>query len=129
MTHALLIAVLGLTLMATAGDAMAQVAGSVTLGTSVEVTKAIAVGHRASKLIGAAVYNDREERGGTIDDLIISPDRFVSFAVLSVGGFLGLGTRHVAIPVEQLRDLKGRITLAGATREAFRALPEFTYAD
>jgi sporulation protein YlmC with PRC-barrel domain len=124
----LLIAILGLMLTATAGDAGAPVAGVVTLGTTMEVTQAIAVGHRASKLIGTPVYNEQEERIGSIDDLIISPDRAVSFAVVSVGGFLGLGGRLVAIPVEQLREEKDRLILPGATKEALTKLPEFKYA-
>jgi sporulation protein YlmC with PRC-barrel domain len=124
----LLIAILGLMLTATAGDAGAPVAGVVTLGTTMEVTQAIAVGHRASKLIGAPVYNEQEERIGSIDDLIISPDRAVSFAVVSVGGFLGLGGRLVAIPVEQLHAEKDRLILPGATKEALTKLPEFKYA-
>jgi sporulation protein YlmC with PRC-barrel domain len=124
----LLIAILGLMLTATAGDAGAPVAGVVTLGTTMEVTQAIAVGHRASKLIGAPVYNEQEERIGSIDDLIISPDRAVSFAVVSVGGFLGLGGRLIVIPVEQLREEKDRLILPGATKEALTKLPEFKYA-
>jgi sporulation protein YlmC with PRC-barrel domain len=124
----LLIAMLGLMLTATAGDAGAPVAGVVTLGTTVEVTQAIAVGNRASKLIGAPVYNEQEERVGSIDDLIISPDRSVSFAIVSIGGFLGLGSRLVAIPVEQLREEKDRLILPGATKEALTKLPEFKYA-
>lgn len=124
----LLIAVLGLMLPAMAGDAGAPVAGVVNLGTTVEVTKAIAVGHRASKLIGAPVYNEQEERIGSVDDLIISPDRSVSFAVVSVGGFLGLGGRLVAIPVEQLQEKEDRLVLPGATKEALAKLPEFQYA-
>jgi len=71
----MLIAMLGLTLAATSGDAGAPVAGVVNLGASVEVTQAIAVGHRASKLIGAPVYNEQEEKVENIDDLIITPDR------------------------------------------------------
>jgi sporulation protein YlmC with PRC-barrel domain len=124
----LLIAILGLMLTATAGDAGAPVAGVVTLGTTMEVTQAIAVGHRASKLISAPVYNEQEERIGSIDDLIISPDRAVSFAVVSVGGFLGLGGRLIVIPVEQLREEKDRLILPGATKEALTKLPEFKYA-
>jgi hypothetical protein len=50
---------------------------------------------------------------GCIDDLIIMPDRALSSAILSVGGFLGFGRRPVAIPVEQFRDVQGRITLGG----------------
>jgi sporulation protein YlmC with PRC-barrel domain len=127
MKHAMLIAVLGLMLAATAGDAGAPVAGTMNLGTTVEVTQAIAVGHRASKLLGAPVYNEQEERVGTVDDLIITPDRALSYAILSVGGFLGLGRRLVAIPVEQLRNEQGRLILPGATREALKKLPEFEY--
>jgi sporulation protein YlmC with PRC-barrel domain len=123
----MLIAVLGLMLATKAGDAVAQAAGAVIVGTSVEVTKAIALGHRASKLIGAPVYNDRDERVGTIDDLIVAPDRSVSYAILSVGGFLGLGRRLVAIPVEQIRDEQGKLILPGATKEALKELPEFQY--
>jgi sporulation protein YlmC with PRC-barrel domain len=128
MKYTMLIAALGLMLAATAGDAGAPVAGTVPLGTSVEVTQAIAVGHRASKLLGAPVYNEQEEKVGTIDDLIITPDRSLSFAILSVGGFLGLGGRLVAIPVEQIHDEQGRLILPGATKEALKKVPEFQYA-
>ena len=123
-----LIAVLGLVLVVTVGNAVTQVAGKVILGTSVELTQGIAVGHRASKIIGAPVYNEQDERVGSIDDLIITPDHSLSYAVVSVGGFLGLGRRLVAIPVEQLRDEKGKLILPGATKEALKALPEFQYA-
>jgi sporulation protein YlmC with PRC-barrel domain len=91
--------------------------------------RTITVGHRASKLLGAPVYNEHEERVGTIDDLIITPDRALSSAILSVGGFLGLGRRLVAISVEQLRDEQGRLILPGATKEALKEFPEFQYAD
>jgi uncharacterized protein YrrD len=93
-----------------------------------EVTQAIAVGHRASKLIGTPVYNEQEEKVGNIDDLIITPDRSLSYAILSVGGFLGLGGRLVAIPVDQLHDQQGRLILPGATKEALKKVPEFQYA-
>jgi sporulation protein YlmC with PRC-barrel domain len=128
MKQAMLIAILGMMWAVTAGNAGAPVAGKVVLGTTVEVTEAIAVGHRASKLMGAAVYNEQEEKVGTIDDFIITPDRSVSYAILSVGGFLGLGGRLVAIPVEQIREEKDRLILPGATKEALAKLPEFRYA-
>src|SRR3979411_2919496 len=46
---------------------------------------------RASKVIGSSVYNDHNEKVGSIDDLLIGKDGKMS-AVLSVGGFLGMGT-------------------------------------
>ena len=124
----MIITVLGLMLVATSGDTGAPVAGVVTLGTTVEVTEAIAVGNRASKLIGAPVHNEQGEKVGSVDDLIISPDRSVSFAIVSIGGFLGLGSRLVAIPAEQLREEKDQVVLPGATKEALAKLPEFKYA-
>ena len=73
------------------------------------------------------MYNEREERVGTIDDLLVTPDHALSYAVLSVGGFLGLGRKLLAIPVEQIRDEKGQLVLPGATKDALKGLPEFEY--
>jgi sporulation protein YlmC with PRC-barrel domain len=91
---------------------------------------AVARGYRTSKLTGSSVVNDRDERIGTLDDLIVSQDQpRVLFAILQVGGFLGLGGRLVAVPFESLRiDARdGKITLPGASREQLRRLPEFVY--
>src|ERR1700720_4120669 len=62
----------------------------------------VAGAYRASELMGAAVVNDQDERIGTIDDFIIGRDDSVLFAVLQIGGFLGLGGRLVAVPYESL---------------------------
>src|SRR5258708_32031427 len=53
----------------------------------------VAGGYRVSELMRSTVVNDRGERIGTIDDFIIGGDDRVLFAVLQVGGFLGLGGR------------------------------------
>ena len=70
-------------------DNSAPVAGRTTLGTT--QMDVIAEGWRASKLIGASVYNDSNQKVGKIGDLIIAPDGSISVAILDVGGFLGLG--------------------------------------
>ena len=107
----------------------APVAGRIKLGTTVVEAEAIAKGHRASKLIGAQVRNDQGERIGKIEDMIVSPDGKVTMAVLEVGGFLGIGDRRVAIPLEQFSSLSaGKAVLPGATRSALKSLPEFQYA-
>jgi sporulation protein YlmC with PRC-barrel domain len=51
------------------------------------------------------VKNEQGERIGKIEDVIVSPDGKVTMAVLEVGGFLGIGDRRVAIPVEQFTAL------------------------
>ena len=85
----------------------------------VDVTT-VAKGYRTSKLTGSNVVNDHDEKIGTIDDVIIGRDR-VLFAVLQVGGFLGLGGRLVAVPYQSLvlDEPGGKIVLPGG--EAGRA--------
>jgi PRC-barrel domain len=58
----------------------------------------VAQGYRVSKLTGSSVTN---EKIGTIDDLVIARGRSL-FAVLQVGGFLGLGGHLVAVPYDSL---------------------------
>jgi hypothetical protein len=112
-----------------AGTAGAGVAGSTTLGVSVEEMKALALGWSAKKqILGQDVYNDRNEKVGTVEDLIIAPDRAVSYAIVGVGGFLGLDRHDVAIPAGQLQGEGGKLRLPGATKEALRAMPTFEYA-
>ena len=93
----------------------------------VDVQK-LAAGYRASKVIGSSVVNDANETIGTIDDLLVSHDGKQPYAVLSIGGFLGMGTRLVVVPYEMLRFTDKRVTLPGGTKEGLRMLPEFKYA-
>jgi sporulation protein YlmC with PRC-barrel domain len=88
------------------------------------------VGHayRASKLIGANVVNEKNESVGKIDDIIIDKNN-VMFAVLQVGGFLGVGSRLVAVPYDSLKIAEGgkRIELPGASKDELNKLTEFKY--
>ena len=116
-------------LAAVAGPASAQVAGSTRLGVAVEQTRAVALGWSAKKqVLGKAVYNEQNQRVGTIDDLIIAPDTAVSFVIIGAGGFVGIGRHDVLIPVEQLKQQDKKFVLPGATKEAIKALPKFEYA-
>ena len=92
--------------------------------------KNVAQGYRASKLRGRDVVNDKNEDIGEIDDIIIGSDKKTLFAVLEVGGFLGLGGKLIAVSFDQLNlDPAGsKITLPGASKEALRALPIFKYS-
>jgi sporulation protein YlmC with PRC-barrel domain len=111
-----------------AGTAGTGVAGQIPLGVTVVQMEAVVVGWSARKdLLGKPVINEQNETIGTIDDLIITPDNAVSFAIIGVGGFLGLAKHDVAIPMDQLELQGGRLVLPGATREALKALPPFEY--
>ena len=112
-----------------AASAGAQVAGSTTIGVTKEEIKAVMEGWSAKKaILGKAVYNDKNEKIGTIDDLIITPDRSVSYVIIGAGGFLGIGKHDVAIPISQLKLEKDKFILPGATKEALKAMPKFEYA-
>lgn len=119
----------GLVVVGSAGRLEAQVAGSTTIGVTVEELKAVAIGWSAKKkILGKAVYNDKNEKIGVVDDLIVTPDRSLSYAIIGAGGFLGIGKHDVAIPVGQFKEDKGKIVLAGATKDALKAMPKFVYA-
>ncbi len=87
----------------------------------------VTTGFRASKVIGATVVNDNGQNVGTIDDLIVTPNEQVPFAVLSVGGFLGMGTKYIVISYSSLLIRNNQMVLHGATKESLKALPEFKY--
>jgi hypothetical protein len=93
--------------------------------------RAVAKGYRLSTLIGTDVVSDGDEGIGTFEDLIIGKEDYELFAVLQIGGFLGIGGRLIAIPFERLElseaDGSARIILPGATRETLKALPAFEY--
>jgi sporulation protein YlmC with PRC-barrel domain len=85
-------------------------------------------GWRASKMIGSSVYNDENQQVGSIDDLLLSNDNKVTIAVVSVGGFLGLGSKLIAVPYDHLKiGQDRRVTLPGASQETLNSLPSFTY--
>lgn len=84
-------------------------------------------GRRASRLIGTSVYNDSAETVGEVDDLLIPREGGPPVAIISVGGFLGIGAKLVAVPYENLRMGGTRWTLPGATKESLNALPGFAY--
>ena len=112
------------------GDyAMAQVAGSTRLGVSVEEVKIVASGWSAKKqILGKDVYNESGDKIGEINDLIVTPSRSLSYAIVGVGGFLGVGERDVAVPVSKFKQQMGKIVLPGATKDKLMAAPKFEYA-
>lgn len=87
----------------------------------------LATGYRASKVIGSTVVNGAGVTVGTIDDLIVTPNEKVPYAVLSVGGFLGMDTKYVVVTFGELQMQGKKIVLPGATKASLSALPAFKY--
>src|ERR1700675_1680277 len=106
-----------------------QVVGSTQLGVAVAELRDVTVGWSAKRqILGQPIYNDKGEAIGKTDDIIIAPDKAVSYAIIGAGGFLGVGKHDVAVPVSQLKQSDGKFGLAGATQEAIKAVPPFGYA-
>jgi sporulation protein YlmC with PRC-barrel domain len=112
-------------------QALAQIAGaSTTVGVSVVESTEVAAGWSVKKtLLGKAIYNDAGQKVGKVEDLIISPEKNVSYLIVGAGGFIGIGRHDVAVPVAQVKDEGGRLVMAGATKDALKALPAFDYAN
>ncbi len=86
----------------------------------------VALGYRASQLIGRDVTNDKGEKIGKVDDLVVSRDK-VLFAIIGVGGFLGIPDRLVVAPYDHLVVTPQKIVMPGATKAALNKLPPFHY--
>ena len=84
-------------------------------------------GLRTSKIVGSSVYNDHNEKIGSVDDLVVDKDKTVH-AVLSVGGFLGMGNKLVQVPLDKLHfgntkeSSDNRVVLPGATKDSLKSM-------
>lgn len=127
LSKTLLVTALGLTSML--GVAHAQVAGSTTtLGITAAESTQVALGWSAKKsILGKTVYNESGDRVGKVEDLIVAPDKGVSYLIIGAGGFIGLGRHDVAVPVTQVQDKAGKLVMAGATKDTIKAMPAFDY--
>jgi hypothetical protein len=115
--------------MASSAMLQAQVAGSTLLAVSVTEAREVADGWSAKhQILGHAVFNDQNEKIGAVDDIIIAPDKSVTYAIIGAGGFLGVARHNVAIRVNQLKVDGDKLVLPGATKEALKQAPEFEYA-
>ena len=87
--------------------------------------------YSADELIGKNVVGPDDETVGSVSDLLIDGENQISRVILDVGGFLGMGTRTVAVDIEQLQapaddDDDLRISM---TRDEVENLPEYERDD
>ncbi len=83
-----------------------------------------------SKLIGASIVNGANATIGTISDIVFDERNTIRAFVVSVGGFLGIGTKYVAVDPSVVK-----ITLEGTDTKVFidtdkdqlKAAPEYRY--
>jgi hypothetical protein len=78
-----------------------------------------------SGIVGKSVRSSADEDMGRIVDVIVSQDGHIRAAIIDFGGFLGIGTRKIAVDWRALKFWPaGRITLE-LTRNQVRVAPEY----
>ncbi|MEM1046572.1 MAG: PRC-barrel domain-containing protein [Pseudomonadota bacterium] len=125
---AVFVAAIAFGTVAAGAENAAPIIGETVLGVEVNVAKVVSKGYSAKRLIGAAVHNTSAENIGTVYDLIVGVQGEVSLAIVEVGGFLGLGSKRVAVPAHMFVPGPAKdVILAGATEAALNAMPAFLY--
>jgi sporulation protein YlmC with PRC-barrel domain len=84
---------------------------------------------RASKWIGKSVEGADGKDIGKVADLILDKDGKVQKVVLSVGGFLGIGDKHVALAPDQVKFGADDKLTTSMSQEQLKAHPRFEYAE
>ena len=84
----------------------------------------------ANDYIGNSVYTSADESIGSVTNLILEENGGIVAAIVGVGGFLGLGAKDVAVPMDKItvtRDTaKGTVRLTTTeTADSLKAAPEF----
>ena len=85
---------------------------------------------RVSDLIGSDVYNLKNEDIGEVEDLILDNGKNLRAVVVSVGGFLGMGERHVAVdPASVVMSRENDTTrlIVNTTKEELKNAPPFKW--
>lgn len=87
-------------------------------------------------LIDSNVYGANDDNIGNVSDVLLTAEGEVDAMIVDVGGFLGIGTRQVAIGVDNLRFMLDNggswYVFTPFTQEELEAQPEYddqTYAD
>jgi sporulation protein YlmC with PRC-barrel domain len=109
--------------------------------------------YSAYKLVGVNVYNSGNEKIGEVKDILLERAGKADKAILSVGGFLGIGEHYVAVPYDQVKWFDEPVRTASgststttgssmtssgrkwypdhavynATEDQLKAMPEFKY--
>ncbi len=103
----------------TATSEKAAAATSDKANASATMTEATLKGDwRTSKVVGLNVYNDQNENVGSINDLLMDKSGNIKAAVLSVGGFLGMGAHYVAVPFDKIKFSDQPVSYSSASNSS-----------
>ena len=85
----------------------------------------------ADKVVGTTVYNTKGEKLGSVERLMIEKIAGrVAYAVMSFGGFLGIGDRHHPLPWSVLKyDTEKEGYVVNLGREMLERAPTISASD
>ncbi|NGM88698.1 PRC-barrel domain containing protein [Parapusillimonas sp. SGNA-6] len=92
-------------------------------------TEAITGWSVKKKIMGKAVYNEKNEKVGDVNDVVLASDGKAAYFLVGAGGFLGMGEHDVAIPFQEITQMDDKLILQGYTKEQLKALPKVQVAD
>jgi hypothetical protein len=86
----------------------------------------------SSNVVGLDIHNGQNDNIGKIQDIAFDASKKVTGYILSVGGFLGMGTHYVAVnphAVVVSYDAQNKVWKAtmNATKDQLKSAPEFKY--
>ena len=76
------------------------------------------------------VYDNRDNKIGDVNDLLLDKSGKINAVIVGVGGFLGVGEKNVAVPFSSLKvaDKNGsRYLVLETTKEALQTAPGYIY--
>lgn len=76
-------------------------------------------------LVGKTVYGADQQAVGKIDDVVMAKTGGVESVLVDVGGFLGIGSKSIAIPVSRLEVHGDTLVAAGLTKQKAEMMPEY----
>jgi len=86
----------------------------------------------SSNVVGLDIYNSQNDDIGKVQDIAFDASKKVTGYILSVGGFLGMGTRYVTVNPDAVMvsyDAQNKVWKAtmNATKDELKSAPEFKY--
>ncbi|HVT90195.1 MAG TPA: PRC-barrel domain-containing protein [Tepidisphaeraceae bacterium] len=101
--------------------------GIANINGNVRQEKGIAWSRKVSAVIGADVKNQQDESLGDINDLVLDTNTGkVQYAVLSFGGWLGMGDKLFAVPIQSLQTASGKETfILNVSKDRLKTAPGF----
>jgi len=79
----------------------------------------------ADQLLGAKVSNASGDTIGEIGDLMVDSKNQVTKAIVEVGGFLGIGSKNVAVDLSELKQGADNGFVSTMTKDELTKLPEY----